>query len=93
MTTPGYLVLAILALGVLGVLFPLLLHTISRYREARRLRCPITGEQVRVDFDAPHAGWTALFGAPHLRVRWCSLWTGAGRCAEGCTHSPEAKQP
>ena len=93
METPGILIAAIVTLGALFVLVPLVLHTISRYRSARQLRCPITGDTVRVDIDAPHAGWTAAIGRPHLRVRWCSLWKGVERCPEGCMHSPEAQKP
>ena len=42
METPGILIAAIVTLGALFVLVPLVLHTISRYRSARQLRCPIT---------------------------------------------------
>jgi len=93
MTTPGIVIAAIVALAALFIIAPLILHTVSRYRAARMLACPETGERTRVDIDATYAGLTAPLGKPRLRVRWCSRWQGRTVCDEGCLQSAEARRP
>ena len=93
MESPGIVIFAVVALGVLFVLVPLVIYTFGRYRASRTVACPETGEQVRLDLDASRAAWTTALGRPSLRVRWCSLWPQRKGCAQECTASPEVERP
>ena len=93
MESPGTVIIAVVALGVLFVLVPLFVYTLGYYRPSRTLACPQTGEKVRLDVDAPRAAWTTVFGRPSLRVRWCTLWPGRRGCAQECVTSPEVQGP
>jgi len=93
MESPGTVIVAVVALGVLFVLVPLFVYTLGYYRPSRALACPETGEKVRVDIDAPRAAWSAVLARPRLRVRWCTLWPRRQGCAQECTASPEVERP
>ncbi len=93
MSSPGILIIAILVVGVLFVLVPRVLHILAHYRAPRALRCPETGEPVRLDLDAPRAALTSAFGRPRLRVGWCTLWPQRKGCAQKCVASPEVEKP
>ena len=84
MSNPAWLILAILALGMLYVILPWVAHVFARYRRPRLVRCPETGTKAWVEIDAPHAALTAAFGAPDVRTKECSLWADRGACAEEC---------
>ncbi len=88
MESPGTVIIAIIALGVLFVVY-----TFCYYRPSRTLACPQTGEKVRLDLDAGRAAWTTALGRPSLRVRWCTLWPGRKGCAQECVTSPEVQAP
>ena len=93
MSSPGILIVAIAAVGVLFVLVPLVLHTLARYRAPRVLACPETGERARIDIDAGRAALTSALGRPRLRARWCTLWPQRKGCAQECLTSPEVEKP
>jgi len=93
MSSPGILIVAILAVAVLFVLVPRVLHTLAHYRAPRALPCPETGEPVRLDLDASRAALTSAFGRPRLRVSWCTRWPQRRRCAQECVASPEVEKP
>jgi hypothetical protein len=75
---------AIIALAVLFVLLPVVVHAFQRYRKKRVLRCPETGGLAEVDIDAPRAAFSSAFGKPLLRVKNCSLWPKRKGCGEDC---------
>jgi cbb3-type cytochrome oxidase subunit 3 len=93
MESPGTLILAVVALGLLFVVLPLALYTYYYYRPSRTVACPETGEKVRLDIDAGRAAWTTALARPSLRVRWCTLWPSRRGCAQECTTSPEVERP
>ena len=93
-----WVVLPIIALGVLYVMLPVALTVFGRYRFRKFLRCPVTSEEAWVLVDARRAGVSSLFGRPSLRVRSCSLWPGRSECGQGCLQAgtpdaPEATTP
>ena len=92
MSSPGILIVVILAVGIVFVLVPLVIHTFARYRGSRVLACPETGEQVRLDLDASRAALTSALGRPRLRVSWCTLWPRRKSCAQACLASPEVEK-
>lgn len=93
MSSPGILIVAILAVAFLFVLVPRVLHTLAFYRAPRTVSCPETGAPVRLDLDASRAALTSAFGRPRLRVNWCTLWPQRERCAQACVNSPEVERP
>ncbi len=93
MESPGTVIVAVVALGLVFVVLPLVVYTFSYYRPSRTAECPETGEKVRLDIDAGRAAWTTALGRPSLRVRWCTLWPGRKGCAQECTASPEVERP
>jgi len=93
MSSPGIVIVVILAVAVLFVLVPRVLHILGFYRAPRAVSCPETGAPVRVDLDASRAAFTSAFGRPRLRVSWCTLWPQRRRCAQACVESPEMEQP
>ncbi len=84
MNTPLITMAAIVALGVLFVLLPLVVHTFQRYRNRKVLRCPETQGLAEVDIDASRAAFSSAFGKAILRVKNCSLWPKRKGCGEGC---------
>jgi hypothetical protein len=84
MNTPVILVGAILTLGVIYVVLPVVVSTLVRYREARKVACPEMRGEARIEFDAPHAAWTSALGVPKLRIRECSFWPERKDCARDC---------
>lgn len=86
MDTPLITVAAIILLGSLYVLFPVVLHTFQRYRHKRVLECPETRGLAEVDIDASLAAFSSAFGKPALRVKNCSLWPKRRECAQRCAN-------
>jgi hypothetical protein len=93
MSSPGIVIIGILAVAVLYVLVPRVLHILAFYRAPRAVSCPETGEPVRVDLDASRAAVTSAFGWPRLRVSWCTLWPQRRGCGQACVESPEVDRP
>lgn len=88
MRYPGLVIGAILALGVVYVLLPVVVGAFRRYRGTKTLRCPETGDHAEVDLDERHATFTAAFKKPDLRVTQCSRWPEKDSCDEDCLHEP-----
>jgi hypothetical protein len=84
MTTGLILVLAITATAVFYVVLPVIAHAFTRYRRARALPCPETGNTALVQIEAGRAALTSAVGAPDLRVEDCSLWPARKDCAQAC---------
>jgi hypothetical protein len=93
MTHPWIVVIAVLGIGVLYVLLPLVADTFRRYRRSRVLRCPETGGQAEVGVDASRAAFTSAFGRPQLRAESCSLWPEKEKCAQDCLTLPDVEMP
>ncbi len=84
MKTPLILVAAIMALGGLYVLLPLVVHTFQRYRDKRLMTCPETGGTAEVNIDAQRAAYSSAFGRPLLNIKNCTLWPKKKGCDEDC---------
>lgn len=67
MPQPWTTILAILALGVIYVLIPRVTDVFSRFRTAKRLRCPETEREAVVSFDARQAAYTSESNAGEIR--------------------------
>ena len=84
MNTPWITIAAIVSLGGLFVLLPVVLHAFQRYRYKRVVKCPETGGLAEVDVDAPRAALSSAFGRVRLRVKNCTLWPKRRGCRESC---------
>ena len=93
MSSPGFVIVAVLAVAILYVLLPWVAHIFARYRAPRAVRCPEMDTKAWVEIDARHAALTAALGRPRLRLRECSLWVQRGPCALTCLRLPGAKTP
>jgi hypothetical protein len=93
MSYPWIVLGALLALGLLYVLVPLVADTYRRFRSRRMLRCPETGTQAEVGIDASRAALTSALGRPQLRAEDCSLWPEKKGCGQECLESPEVEAP
>ena len=78
------LIAAIIALGALCNIFPLMRHVYNRFRHRKVVMCPDTQSLADVELNAGWAAFTALFRKPVPRVKSCSLWPGKKRCAQAC---------
>jgi hypothetical protein len=88
---PWIVLLGVVVATVVYVLLPVALTTLSRYRRLRLLRCPETGEECRLRFDAARAALTSCLGRPRLVVQSCSLWPSRADCGRACAWLPEAE--
>jgi hypothetical protein len=84
MSYPWIVILAVVALGLLYVLMPLMADTFRRFRVPRVLTCPDTGGKAEVGINASRAALTSAFGQPLLRVKSCSLWPEKEQCKQDC---------
>jgi hypothetical protein len=84
MTAPLMTFLAIVAVGLLYVIVPIVADTFFRFRHKRIVQCPEEGKPARVLFDATLAALTAVPGPPKLRVDRCSFWPDRADCAQRC---------
>lgn len=84
MQSPMLVILAVIALGALYVVLPVVSGAYRRYRGVKRPVCPETGEAAEVTLDARHAAVTAAFGQPDLQVTGCSRWPERHGCDQGC---------
>lgn len=88
---PWVILPALAALAILYVLLPVALTTFSRYRRQQNLKCPETGKEAGLYFDAGRAAVSACYGRPALSVQNCSLWPERSGCAQACRRLPEAE--
>jgi len=93
MNHPWIVAIAVVGIGVLYVLLPLIADTFRRYRCSRNLTCPETGGQADVGIDASRAAFTSAFGPPQLRAKNCSLWPEKEKCAQDCLTLSEVDEP
>ena len=76
--------LAILFVGLLFVVLPVVAHTYGRLKSSKSVRCPRDGLQAVVEIDAAHAAVTSAVGPADLRVASCSRWPRHRGCGEEC---------
>jgi hypothetical protein len=93
MDAPWIVLAAIVAVGLVYVLFPTVLVDFLRFRPKRQLWCPETGTNAEVRVDARLAAVTAPFRRPLLRVRSCSLWPERNGCEQTCLGLVEEGKP
>jgi len=84
MTTALLLMTAIIAVGALYVLLPVILDTLRRFRGERPVVCPETGNAATVQLDARVAAATSAFGPPKVRMTQCSRWPERQGCDREC---------
>jgi len=78
------LIAAIVVFGALIVMLPIIVHDFRRYREARFLTCPETGERAAIIVDGPRPSSTATSSEPCVRAMECSLWPKRKGCEQSC---------
>jgi hypothetical protein len=79
---------AVLALGIVYVLLPIVVGAFRRYRGTKILRCPELGDNAEIGLDTRHATVTAAFKEPELKVIQCSHWPERQPCDEDCLREP-----
>jgi len=89
MTGMGIAVVAILALGLLGLMFWRSGGAYLTFRGKRVVACPETKQPAAVEVAAGRAALTAVFGEPALRLRDCSRWSERGPCGQDCLRQIE----
>lgn len=77
------IIVAILALGVLYVVLPVVAITYRRFRDPKTVVCPETHQRAAIQLDANQAAFSAAVGTPDLQVRDCSARPPRG-CGQGC---------
>ena len=75
---------AIVFLGGIYAIAPVVIGNYRHYRNRRTVICPETGQIAEVDLKAVQAGLFSALGKHRVRVKWCSLWPRKKGCAEKC---------
>lgn len=91
MTTLLYLVVVLVAAGLL---YALLRRPVSEYLQMRGTRvvaCPENEQPAAVTVDARRAALTAAAGHEHLRLDSCSRWPEKAGCGQECLRQIEAQ--
>jgi hypothetical protein len=81
---PFVTIAAILGLGVMYVVVPVMLREYRRYRGTRLVTCPETQQPATVALDARHAALTGFLADPNLRLAQCSRWPERQECGREC---------
>src|SRR5262245_63199419 len=58
--------------------------TFAKFRGKRVITCPETRKAAAVEVDAAHAGLSAIFHQPDLRLKRCSRWPEREDCGQEC---------
>ena len=90
--SPGLLILAVLAAGILFVVLPVTLTAYFEYRRKKTVTCPETGSRAEIGVDAGKATRGAAFGLRTLKVEDCSLWPERRGCQESCLRTAQPAQ-
>ena len=93
MEYPVLVILGVLAIGVLFVVLPVVLTTLSEHRGPRTVVCPSTGDEAEISIDAARAARGAVFGRSLLSVEKCSLWPEREGCARSCLAEVRGPRP
>jgi hypothetical protein len=81
---------SLIVLAVLSYFFYRTLPAFLRFRGARVVACPETGQPAGVEVDASRAAVTALGGKPELRLTECSRWPERAGCGQDCLRQIES---
>jgi len=60
------------------------LKTGSQLQGGRTVTCPETGDEVTVEVDAKHAGYTAAYDSEEVRLTDCTRWPEKAGCRQDC---------
>ncbi len=78
------LILAVVTLGVLYVVVPVVADVYARVRGTRTVTCPDTQSREEVSLDVARAALGAAFGASKFEIIGCSRWPEDRQCAQAC---------
>src|SRR6476661_7726120 len=92
MDYPILVILAVLGIGLVLVVLPVVLTTLSEKKQPITAVCPETGRHATVRLDAGRAARGAAVGRLTLRAESCSLWPEKSGCAQKCL-APEPASP
>ena len=92
MEYPVLVILGVLAIGLVTVVLPMVLTTLSDHREPKSLVCPETGLPTTVQVDAGLAARGAIIGRVRLAVQNCARWPERRACGQGCLGSVESRE-
>jgi hypothetical protein len=87
MTMPYTVIGAMLAIGVIYVVIPLLVGAYRTWHAPRLVACPHQGVAAEVTVKPWRAAATSLFRKPWLEVKSCTFWPECHGCDEGCRKS------
>src|SRR5215813_5188483 len=73
---------AIVCVGALYVLLPVMVDAHRRFRGTRLVTCPEAKQSAAVEVDAMHAAVTAAVDGIELRLRACSRWPERLDCGQ-----------
>jgi len=90
MSTAIYVVLAIVALGLLYIGIRVVGGTYLKFRGKRVITCPETSQPAGVDVAAGRAALSAALGKPAVQLRDCSRWPERQNCGQECLQQLEA---
>jgi hypothetical protein len=85
-----YLLVALVALAVLGLVLWRVLRVYVRFKGTRIVTCPETHQAVAVEVDARQAALSTARGKCSLRLRDCSRWPERQNCGQECLKQIEA---
>lgn len=74
---------ALFYIGIAIATFAAILALVAMMFRSRRVVCPETGLEVKVDVDPKHAA-KAVFIGEHLRVVNCDRWPARRDCDRAC---------
>jgi hypothetical protein len=84
MNTALTLMAAVIAVGAVYVLLPVIADTFRRFRKEKAVVCPETGRPATVRLDAKVAAATSVFGRPKIRMTDCDRWPERRDCGQEC---------
>jgi hypothetical protein len=91
MSTLLYVVVFLVAAGLLFLLLRRPVSEYVRMRGTRVVACPENELPAAVAVDARHAAFTAAGGHEHLRLEACSRWPERAGCGQECLKQIEAQ--
>ncbi|MGH7823388.1 MAG: hypothetical protein ACREQ9_26810 [Candidatus Binatia bacterium] len=84
MLTPALVIAAVVVLGVLFVLVPVMSNAYYRYRGRHVVLCPENRRSAVVEIDGRRVAAASALGKTRLRIARCSRWPEHEECDRGC---------